>query len=179
MTSPKSITTTRSHTPITTFIWCSISSTVSENRSRTPNELHQLTDLERVHPGSGFVQQENPGARRNGAGDLQFPLIAVRQVSRKLLPPVLEGKDREILFNLLPRPPLLPVERTGPEQGGGGSIPDVRVVRDAHVVHHRQLPEEADVLEGPRDPPPSDHVRRKPRDLRFLQRRRGPGGRFR
>ena len=113
------------------------------------NELHERFHRKGFIPAAGSSSRRNCGGQCREGGDLQPAGRRTAGFSRST---VLEGKDREIFLDLLPCPPLLPVERTGPEKGVGGVRTDVRVVRDPHVIHHRQIPEEADVLEGPCDP---------------------------
>ena len=45
--------------------------------------LHEFGGFVRVHAGGGFVEEEELGACREGAGDFEFSLFAVGEVGRE------------------------------------------------------------------------------------------------
>ena len=47
---------------------------------QSPDHFHQLFGFLWIHAGSRFVQQQKLGFRRQGPGNLQTPLGAVRQI---------------------------------------------------------------------------------------------------
>ena len=118
--------------------------------------LHQLGRLRGVHARRRLVEQQQLGAGRQRAHDLQPPLRAVGEASRLRVRLVLHPEDREQLQRLLPRRLLrLPVFRQA--QGRGQHVVMGVVVHpDQDVVDHRQVLKEPDVLEGARHARPVD-----------------------
>src|SRR6185503_16354842 len=101
---------------------------------------------------------------REGARQLEALLIAVGEVPGELAAPVLEPHALEerghppVGLVALAAEPGCPEER--PEEAGpGASVP-----RDPHVLAHREVAEEADVLERPGDAEPGARVRGKQGD---------------
>ena len=84
--SPWSSTVMCSETPMTTFMSCSISTIViAALVAQLAHERGQLVGLLRVHAGRRLVEQQELRVRRQRAGDLDPPLVAVGEVDRELV----------------------------------------------------------------------------------------------
>ena len=115
------------------------------------DELHQLDFLGRVHPGGGFIQQQQLRARGEGADDFQPALVAVGQALGRCVGEFSELEKLQHVHDLRGDFLLLvPKDRPARERVRDAAD-DVQVEGDAHVVEDRERREEADVLERPRD----------------------------
>ena len=82
---PKSSTVTVSQMHITTSMWCSIRITVMPCSRILRDDRDQLLDVGRGQAGGRLVEQQQLRVERQRAGDLEQPLLAVRQVARFLV----------------------------------------------------------------------------------------------
>ena len=113
-----------------------------------PDIVHQLRRLRGVHPCRRFVQQQQAGLCRQSPDDLQTPLGAVGQGPGLIARHVLHVEDGEQLQGPLVGLPLLPPVGGQAEDAAEGAVFGVFVEARLHVVLHRQVAEEPDVLEG-------------------------------
>ena len=131
-----------------------------DRHARVPypaNAPAQILDLLPVHAGRRLIQQQQPGTGGRGARELQAPLLPECEIRRELIALVSQIRELEQLRDLPPR-------------AAGGAEParekplrgDVlrRVLRHPQVLPHREVGEQADVLEGPGDSRPQAQVRR-------------------
>ena len=112
------------------------------------NGFHQLACFRGVHTGSRLVEQQNLRRRRQSAGDLELPLLAVGQIFRFGLCMLLQIKDRQQIHRAFGHGTLfLPVggKAQNPRQSG---IFHLVVHRYSHVVQNRNILKQANVLEG-------------------------------
>ena len=79
------------------------------------HEVGQLAGLLGIHPGGRLVEQEELGFGRQRPGDLEAPLIAVRQVPGQLLGPLLEADQVQQLHGPVVRLLLLAKDRRRPD----------------------------------------------------------------
>ena len=108
---------------------------------------HQLLRLVGVHARRRLVQQQQRRMRGQCAHDLQTPLRAVGQRAGHGPGQVLHVEDAQQLQRLLVLLLLLlPVGRKA-EDAGKHAVFDLVVQADAHVVLHRHVAEQSDVLE--------------------------------
>ncbi|CAN4001764.1 IMPACT family member yigZ, partial [Dysosmobacter welbionis] len=129
----------------------------AELRADLPDEGRQLVGLLGVHARSRFVQQQQLRIRGQGPGDLQPPLLAVGQGVRLLPGNVAEVHLRQQLFHPLALPRLLlPVQMEGRSE----EIARRTAVHGRqHVVEHRLVLPQTDILEGPGHAHPGNLVR--------------------
>src|SRR4051812_415990 len=118
---------------------------------------HHLVRFARIHAGGRFVEQQQPRAARHGARNLDQPLLAVGELARLALrefaqPERSEEVQRSLALRALPGgPPAVKARETGAGD---------RMLADQHVLEHRELVEEADVLESALDAQARALVRR-------------------
>ena len=134
-----------------------------------PDQADQLLALALVHAGGRLVQEEEPRAGGQGAGDLEPPLVPVGQVPRELVGDVLQPDEPEQRVRLAPdRAGLGPGARRR-AQVREAAAPEARVEAHLHGLPGPHPGERPDVLEGPGDARAGPPVGRQPR--------RGPGRR--
>ncbi len=127
------------------------------------DELHQLDGLGRVHARRRLVEQQELGLGGEGARDLEPPLMSVRQVAGEVVAVVVELDELEQLVRALARlAPLAPEQRRAQHDVPEAGL-ELGVHPHQHVLEHRHLREQPDVLERARDPRRGDHVGRAPR----------------
>ena len=111
--------------------------------------LHELLGLPGVHAGRGLVKQEQGRIGGQGTHNLQAALGAVGQAARAHIRQVLHVKDRQKFQGFLVLSSLLgPVSRQT-QDAGEHVIADLIVQADAHILFHRHVAEQADILECP------------------------------
>src|SRR3569833_3250491 len=104
-----------------------------------------------VHPRRGLVEQQQLRIRGQRAGDLQPPLVTVRQVLRRLVDPSADADELHQLLGLGPALALLFVVPGKPQRRAGQPGAVVRVRADEDVLQRRHVVELPDVLERPCD----------------------------
>ncbi len=110
--------------------------------------VHELTRLRGVHAGSRLVKQQQARIRRQCADDLESSLRAIRKRARLVVRHILhvenaEKLQRALLCDALLAPVLRQAEHCRTER-----VFRLVVKADENVVEHRQIAEQADILEG-------------------------------
>ena len=160
MVSPWSSTWISSQTPMTTCMLCSTSTTVSVERVAQPADLRlQPLGLAVVHAGGGLVEEEQLRLEHHRARDLEAALVAVRERGGRLVGDVLRGRRRRAARSRARASLLVVVVRRRAEDRGGEVRALLELARDEQVLEHRELREEADVLERARDARPRRSAR--------------------
>src|SRR5512134_949960 len=124
-----------------------------------PDQAEHLRRLRLVHPRRRFVQKEEARLRGQRPGDLQPPLVAVREAARRL-PGIRPGQAHQVeeFPRPFPDPPLLfpfpPRAQDAPPHPRAGAA----MAAHHHVLLHRHGAEETDVLEGTADAPAGNGV---------------------
>ena len=154
MVSPWSRTWISSHTPITTCMLCSTSTTVRPNVVAEPADLLlQALGLAVVHAGGGLVEEQELRARaswrarsRGGAGCRRRARSTSRRpcVSRSKIASSSSARGVHLVLVARRRAAM----RRSAEQRCALALV---LAGDEHVLEHGELAEEADVLEGARD----------------------------
>jgi len=112
------------------------------------HEARELGGLGVVEAGRGLVEDQQRRLQREGAGDLEVLALAVGQVGRELA-----GKGFKAgAFQRLHRE-VADAARDGapPEQAVPRAVAHVAQRADRHVVEHRHVRQDAQVLEGAGD----------------------------
>ena len=118
--------------------------------------LHQLRRLGRVHARRRLVQQKQGRVGTQGADDLQPALGAVGQGAGLHIRHVRHVEDGQQLQGPLVGHLLLLPVLGGTEDAAPHVVVHLGVHAHLHVVFHREVVEQADVLEGPGDARPVD-----------------------
>ena len=122
-------------------------STINTPRPRSSrthlDRLQQIVRLALVHSGGGLVQKEEPRATCKRACDLDAALLAVRQRRRHALA-------------IRSEPDLLQQRGHGSQRLAAGHGTDL------HVLAHRHVAEQPDLLERAAHAEPGEHVRQLP-----------------
>ena len=113
--------------------------------------LHQLGGFGGVHTGGGLIQQQQGGVGGQSPDDLQTALGAVGQGTGFVVGQVLHAEDGQQLQGALVGQLLLLPVLGQAEDAVPHGVADLVVEADLHVVLHRQVVEQADVLEGTGD----------------------------
>ena len=126
------------------------------------DQLGDLVRLDRIHPGGRLVEEEQPRVGRGGARDLEPPPVRVREAVRRLVPAVAHqpiAEEREPRLGELADLALLTALAGRAEHRPEDAGPGVPVRRRHHVLAHAHVQEQAQRLEGARDPALGDLVR--------------------
>ena len=124
------------------------------------HEAREVRGLLRVHPGGRLVEQQQLGLGRQRPRDLDAALVAVGEVRGELVVQArLQADVRQHLGRLLAHLALLPADPRRPEDRAEQPGLHPRVLADHDVLERRHRPEQADVLERPRDAERHDLVR--------------------
>ena len=115
------------------------------------DEADELQRFLRVHPRGGLVEEQELGLRRERTGDLEAPLIAVREVPCVV---VVTAGEPAVVEQL--RCPLMRFALLAPDPPRAQDAPDDPALQaamhpDEDVLERRHLLKEADVLERPAD----------------------------
>ena len=122
-----------------------------------------------VHAGGRLVEHEQLGLGRDGAGDLDQPLDAVRQAGRRPVRELLQTQQPEGVHRALARGLLLLAlagEAEAVRQHAGVLVP---VAAHEHVLERAHVAEDAQVLERARHARPRRLGGRQPGDVRALE----------
>jgi hypothetical protein len=155
----------RSQIPMTSFIWCSMSRIVSWNSRR----IHRMNSIswsisDGFMPAAGSSSSSSSG-RVASAGHFQPPLVAVREAARGFparcssLKMASRSREWPTMRSFLRR------KRPLWSSASMRRITRLGKVRDPHVVEHRQVTEQADVLNVRGNTPGSDLVGRAAHEL--------------
>ena len=139
-----------------------------------PQPFVELAHLLQVHARGRLVQQQQPGAGGEGPRELEAPLLPEREAARELVALVGEPGELELLLDRRPPAPA-PGEPAREEALRPHRL--LPVLGHPQVLPHREVREEADVLEGPGDAGPQGDVGRAVGDLRPLEPDAPRGGR--
>ena len=118
----------------------------------SPDELDERLGLGRVHPGRGLVEHEEVGIRGQRAGDLETPLVRVRQRAGEVAFVPGEPDERQEPAGALADAPLLGAQRGRQQQRACQVHPGAAVQADHDVVEHGHSSPQLHVLERARDP---------------------------
>ena len=120
----------------------------AEHVADADDVVHQLARLGRVHTGSGLVEQQQARIGRQRTNDLESSLRAVRKRASLVVCQVLHVENAKQFQRALFCDALLaPVLRQAEHRRCKGVLGFV-VKTDQNVIQHRQIAEQADVLEG-------------------------------
>src|SRR5438874_130715 len=122
------------------------------------DESHQVALLLRIGARGRLVEQDQAGIARQGSGDLEPPLVPVRQVARIVVSLLPDANELEELVGPLRYPLLLPSRFRCLENGVPKFRAHTRVLADPHVVERRHVGEQPDLLKGAADAEPGDPV---------------------
>ena len=129
------------------------------------DEADELERLLRVHPGGGLVQEQELGLGGERTGDLEPPLVAVREVACVVVVTAGEPAVVEELRRALVRLALLAPDPRRAQDAPDDPALQAAVHADEDVLERRHLLEEADVLERPADAALRGGVRRRAGDV--------------
>ena len=123
-----------------------------------------------VEPRGRLVEEQHLGIEHERAGDLEAALVAVGERRRALVGVVVELEELQQVEGLAAHRGLVvgvaPRAHDGVEERRAGHA----VARHEHVLEHRHLPEEPDVLERARDAEVGDLPRREAVDALAAER---------
>ena len=127
--------------------------------SELADELGQPPGLLGVHARGRLIEEQQLRFGRQGARDLESPLIAIRQVAGERVLAAPEPDQVEQLHRAGVGLFLLTDDRGRLQDRPEPAALEPMVEADQHVVLGRHVPEQADVLERACDPDPDDLVR--------------------
>ena len=141
---------------MTTHMSCSISRTEVPCRSRIErSSALSSRDLARVEAGRRLVEAEQDRLGAHGARDLEPPLGAIGQVAGRIVGavdrPICSSQNCACSTASVSRAPVA-ADAEQAEEGLARGAHQRVVLRDQQVLQHRHAGEQADVLEGARDP---------------------------
>ena len=131
----------------------------------------ELDDIRRGETGGRLVEEQKLWVERERPRDLEQALLAIRQVARLLAREPIEPDEAQDVARAGPcRRLLAPRSRTG-ERHGEETVSVGMVQADENILDERQLAEELDVLERPRDAG-ERHLRGRPAGDRLARESR-------
>ena len=123
------------------------------------DERGHLGGLVRVHPGRRLVEQQQGRLVAQRTGELEAPLVAVRQVLGELVLPATEPDQAQQLAGPLGGALLLALLTARGDEVVDHVRAELQVHADEHVLERRHVLEQPDVLEGAAHPGRHDVVR--------------------
>ena len=138
--------------------------------------VHQLRRLRRVHPRRRLVEQQKAGSGGQGPDNLQPALGPIGQGARLVVRHVLHVEDGQELQGPLVGLPLPAPVGGQAQHARQGAVLHPLVEAHLHVVLHRQVAEEADVLEGAGHAHVADLGGALPRRVPAVDHHGAPGG---
>ena len=136
--------------------------------AQAANKVCQLVRFLGVHARRRFVQQQQARPRGQRTHNFQVPLLAIRQAACLFIPHVPQVDLLQQRFHLGFRRRLLLAVRGRAQRRCEVTGLDVEVLRNQHVLVHRQILEQANVLERARHAHLGDIARLFARDVHFL-----------
>ncbi len=130
-----------------------------------------------AHARDGLVEQQQAGADGQRSRHVDALLDAERQLGRQLVLEFAQVQGIQQRQGLFARRGLLASRRREAKGGAKGAVGLVAVEAGQHVLEHGLLAKELDVLEGPPDAEPADHIRLEPGDVMAVEQDT-PGGRL-
>ena len=123
------------------------------------DQLRQLGGFLRIHPGGGFVEEQNLRLRRQCPGNLQLALLPIRQILRQRRLFFRQADNFQQFHRFLQHALFLAVIGRQTQNCRQGGILHRLVHRQLDVVQHGHVFKQPDILKRPRQPQAGDHIR--------------------
>ena len=115
------------------------------------DQVHQLLLFRWIHPGGGFVQEEELGLCGQGPDDFETPLITVGKAFAIGFSEAIQAKDLQQLHRFVLNTSFDLAKNAATKEGIADALRPIALHRGAHIVEDTHLRKEADVLERARD----------------------------
>ena len=131
---------------MTKFMSCSINKIGEAAAAQRLQQCGKRSGLGRIHSGRGLVEQQQLRIRRQRAGDLKPPLVAVSERGRELILVILELDEAQQLARPRDRRPLFGTGRAQPQHGRGPGDAEPHMPAGQHVLQDGHFAEQTQVL---------------------------------
>ena len=128
-------------------------------------EVGEFAPLARREARRRFIEEEQRRVRGEGAGDGDAPLLPEGQALRRDIRDARHADARQQLPGFVARRRFLSPVARQPERRLPETVTAARVAADHHILQHRHLREEPDILEGDGDTEPCPLVGQQIGDL--------------